>query len=180
MKKEKVTSDKPAELDHWHLAHTESERFLAEFEHTLICLAQAFDRHNLRGLVAAIGDSSFNGQDNTILHIIGTLDRPKSLSDISRFMNRDDLANIQYSVRKLLKAGLIEKANDKSARGTNYRVSAKGRKVVDAFVKLRQELIVEPMQEMERFKEDIKIATKVMGLFVGMYDQSARVMTTRS
>jgi predicted MarR family transcription regulator len=179
MKKQKIELSEPTELDHWHLAHTESERFLAEFEHTLICLAQAFDRHNLMGLVTTIGDSSFNGQDNIILHIIGTLDRPKSLSDISRFMNRDDLANIQYSVRKLLKTGLIEKANDKSARGTNYRVSAEGRVVVDAFVKLRQELIVEPMKEMEQFKESVKVATKVMGLFVGMYDQSARVMTTR-
>ena len=44
MKKQKIELSEPTELDHWHLAHTESERFLAEFEHTLICLAQAFDR----------------------------------------------------------------------------------------------------------------------------------------
>ena len=106
---------------------------MAEFEHALICLGEAFGRYNLQGLAGASGDTSFSGQDNMVLHIIATLDRPKSLSDISRFMNRDDLANIQYSVRKLLKAGLIEKASDRSARGTTYRSTAAGRAAVAEF-----------------------------------------------
>ena len=95
----------------WHLAASDAERVMAEFEHALICLGEAFGRYNLQGLAGASGDTSFSGQDNMVLHIIATLDRPKSLSDISRFMNRDDLANIQYSLRKLMKAGLIEKAS---------------------------------------------------------------------
>lgn len=165
--------------DHWHLAHTETERLIAEFEHTLICLCEAFGRYNLQGLSTVAGDNSFSGQDNSVLHIINTLGRPKSISDISRFMNRDDLANVQYSVRKLLKAGLIEKAHDRSARGTTYTTTEHGRQVVESFVKLRQELVVSPTSEVEQLKEQIRIGTKVMATFTGVYDQAARVLTTR-
>jgi len=169
----------PAERP-WHLAASDAERVMAEFEHALICLSEAFGRYNLQGLAGASGDLSFSGQDNMVLHIIATLERPKSLSDISRFMNRDDLANIQYSVRKLQKAGLIEKASDRSNRGTTYQTTADGRELVDAFVARRRELVLGPAEEMEQLREQLRGATKVMSHFIGLYDQAARVMTTRS
>lgn len=164
----------------WHLAASEAERVVAEFEHALICLCEAFGRYNQQGLASVAGGYTFSGQDNTILHIVATLERPKSLSDISRFMNRDDLANIQYSVRKLLKAGLIEKASDRSARGTTYQVTAAGRQVVAAFVANRRELLLAPAEEMAQLREQLRAATKVMSHFIGLYDQAARVMSTRS
>lgn len=164
----------------WHLAASDAERVMAEFEHALICLGEAFGRYNLQGLAGASGDTSFSGQDNMVLHIIATLDRPKSLSDISRFMNRDDLANIQYSLRKLMKAGLIEKASDRSARGTTYQTTVEGRERVNAFVARRRELVLGPPEEMEQLREQLRGATKVMSHFIGLYDQAARVMTTRS
>lgn len=164
----------------WHLAASDAERVVAEFEHALICLCEAFGRYNMQGLAGVSDEASFSGQDNMVLHIIQTLDRPKSLSDISRFMNRDDLANIQYSVRKLLKAGLIEKASDRSARGTTYRTTEDGREVVAAFVARRRDLVLAPAEEMEQLREQLRGATKVMSHFIGLYDQAARVLTTRS
>ncbi|GLT22893.1 transcriptional regulator [Zoogloea oryzae] len=164
----------------WHLAASDAERVVAEFEHALICLCEAFGRYNMQGLAGVPGEMSFSGQDNMVLHIIQTLDRPKSLSDISRFMNRDDLANIQYSVRKLQKAGLIEKASDRSARGTTYRTTEDGREVVAAFVARRRDLVLAPAEEMEQLREQLRGATKVMSHFIGLYDQAARVLTTRS
>ena len=163
----------------WHLAASDAERVVAEFEHALICLCEAFGRYNMQGLAGVSDEASFSGQDNMVLHIIQTLDRPKSLSDISRFMNRDDLANIQYSVRKLLKAGLIEKASDRSARGTTYRTTDTGRAVVADFVARRRELVLAPAEEMEQLREQLRGATKVMSHFIGLYDQAARVLTTR-
>lgn len=174
-----LTPASPTPAEHWHLAHSETERLLAEFEHALICLCEAFGRYNMQGLSNVESDSAFSGQDNSVLHIISTMGRPKSLSDISRFMNRDDLANIQYSIRKLVKAGLIEKANDRSTRGTNYRTTEEGQRVVESFVNLRRELVVAPTSEMEQFQEQIRTTTKVMASFIGIYDQAARVLTTR-
>lgn len=169
-------ADNPA----WHLAVSDAERVVAEFEHALICLCEAFGRYNMQGLAGVSDEASFSGQDNMVLHIIQTLDRPKSLSDISRFMNRDDLANIQYSVRKLQKAGLIEKASDRSARGTTYRTTEDGREVVAAFVARRRDLVLAPAEEMEQLREQLRGATKVMSHFIGLYDQAARVLTTRA
>ncbi|NTV12302.1 MAG: winged helix DNA-binding protein [Zoogloea sp.] len=164
----------------WHLATSEAERVVAEFEHALICLCEAFGRYNLQGLASVADGHTFSGQDNMVLHIINTLDRAKSLSDISRFMNRDDLANIQYSVRKLQKAGLVEKACDRSARGTTYRTTAEGKATVERFVQQRRELVLGPAEEMAQLREQLRAASKVMSHFIGLYDQAARVMTTRS
>ncbi len=163
----------------WHLAASDAERVVAEFEHALICLCEAFGRYNQQGLAGVPGGLSLSGQDNMVLHIVETLGRPKSLSDISRFMNRDDLANIQYSVRKLLKAGLIEKASDRSARGTTYRSTAAGRAAVAEFVARRRELVLGPAEEMAQLRDQLRAATKVMSHFIGLYDQAARAMSTR-
>ena len=45
----------------WHLAASDAERVMAEFEHALICLGEAFGRYNLQGLAGASGDTSFSG-----------------------------------------------------------------------------------------------------------------------
>ena len=40
---------------------------------------------------------------------------------MSRFSNRDDISNIEYSLRKLAAAGLIEKVPGSTNRDTRYR-----------------------------------------------------------
>ena len=53
--------------------------------------------------------------------------KPRSVSDLSRFSNRDDISNIQYSLRKLTAAGLIEKVPGSTNRDTRYQPTAAGR-----------------------------------------------------
>lgn len=67
----------------WHLAASDAERVVADFEHALICLCEAFGRYNMLGLAGVSDEASFSGQDNMVLHIIQTLDRPKCSGLIS-------------------------------------------------------------------------------------------------
>ena len=42
------------------------------------------------------------------------------------------------------------------------------------------ELVLAPAEELEQLREQLRGATKVMSHFIGLYDQAARVLTTRS
>ena len=163
----------------WHLAQSAAEVDTTELEFALMRAFEGFGRWQTECL-ASVCDLAATGPENAMLHIIRMNDRPKSLKEIARLMNRDDVPNIQYSLRKLMKAGLIEKASDRSARGTTYQTTAEGRERVNAFVARRRELVLGPPEEMEQLREQLRGATKVMSHFIGLYDQAARVMTTRS
>src|SRR5262249_20884817 len=118
----------------WHLANSERERAFAEFQHALICLGEAFYRFIGKTLVHVTEDQNFTGYDSVILHTIHAADRPKSITELQEFTNRSDIANIQYSVRKLEHAALIEKVPRTSGRGTKYQITRNGREVVRAYV----------------------------------------------
>ena len=106
-----------------HLATTPHEFAVTRFEQGLICAAAAFYRFYgvLLGREGRVRNIS--GQDNAILQQIMAASRPLAVTDIARFANRDDIANIQYSLKKLTRAGLIEKAGRTSARETSYVVT---------------------------------------------------------
>lgn len=70
--------------------------------------------------------------------------KPRSVSVLSRFTNRDDISNIQYSLRKLTAAGLIEKVSGSTNRDTRYQPTEKGRKLTDELVAIRRELLIGP------------------------------------
>src|SRR5277367_4238382 len=83
-----------------HLAVTPHEFAITQLEQGLICAAAAFYRFYgaLLGREGRIHNVS--GQDNVILQQIMAASRPLAVADIARFGNRDDIANIQYSLKK--------------------------------------------------------------------------------
>jgi predicted MarR family transcription regulator len=101
-------------------------------------------------------------------------DRAKGLSEIARLLNRDDTPNIQYSIRKLLKAGLIEKASATSRKGTSYRVTDHGRAVTDSYADLRARVLLPFLRSIGRCAEDQAAAEQFLNLMTGMYDQAAK------
>ena len=97
------------------LGRSERERVFLEFEQALICAAEAFYRFAGVALGPLGKQNKLTGQENVILQqLMFTL--PRSVSDLSRFSNRDDISNIQYSLRKLTAAGMIEKVPKHQSR----------------------------------------------------------------
>src|SRR5690606_24599273 len=105
--------DKGDEIDpsyyrRWHLAKSLEELKLTEFEYGVIRFHEAFGRWAQSALSVTAGpDLSFPEQ--TILHVIRMQNRPKGAATIARLVNRDDIPNIQYSLRKLEAMKLIKK-----------------------------------------------------------------------
>lgn len=117
--KAKKTSNQRDLLDRgWHLARTPLEIDVAEIEYALMRSYEAFGRWQAECLETVI-EFSASGPENALLHIIRMNDRPKSIRDLAQMTNRDDIPNIQYSLRKLVKADLVKRQGSGRA-GVTY------------------------------------------------------------
>ncbi len=163
---------------HWHLATTEHEIAVAEFEYSVMRAFEGFGRWQAECLAAVTG-LGMSGADNAILHIIRMKDRPKGAKEIARLMNRDDLPNVQYSIRKLLKAGLISKrGGDSHRQGVTYQVTARGREVTEKYARIRRTLLIEFTRAAGGLDTALAEAARTLELMAGIYEQAARIAAT--
>ena len=145
----------------------------------MICLGEAFYRFIGKTLNHVTEDPNFTGYDSVILHTIQAADRPKSITELQEFTNRSDVANIQYSARKLERAALIEKVPRTSGRGTKYQITKEGRDVVRAYAEDRRALLDQFPEATERLVPRLSNARDLIVILTGLYDQASRHMSTR-
>lgn len=162
---------------HWHLAATELEVGVTELEFSILRVSAAFERWQGDCLGCCHGHT-FSGTDTALLHVVRMHERPKSISELSRLLKRDDLSNLQYSVRKLLKAGLIEKARQAgSKKDVVYQMSPLGLEVTDQYAQFRKELLMS-LIEAAGGKIDFAASTRALNVMSAMYDQASCVAAT--
>lgn len=124
----------------WHLAQTEEEIKITDFEVRLWRVFFGFLRWQ-EECEKNVNGTNLTGQDLSALHMIRMKDRPKSITDIARLLNRDDSFNIQYSIRKLLKMGLIQKVS--SGKSVTYQMTPAGIQNTDNMALARRKILVE-------------------------------------
>lgn len=124
-----------------HLAKTNEEVQVTDFELQLWRVFYGFIRwqqeceHNVNG-------TNLMGEDLSVLHIIRMKDRPKSVPEIARLLNRNDNFNIQYSIRKLLKTGLIQKAKLPDSKQAAYITTQTGILNTDKMAIARKNILI--------------------------------------
>ena len=101
-------------------------------------------------------------------------DRPKSAAAIARQLNRDDIPNIQYCLRKLVKVNLCRKVKESGNKTAAYETTGKGKKLTDKYAELRREILTEQTKNIDQVDEKLQEATKVISLLTGMYDEAGR------
>lgn len=162
----------------WHLATDAHEVAVTELEYSLIRTSEAFRRWQSECLAAVTG-LDMSGADNEILHIICMKDRPKGVKEIARLMNRDDLPNIQYSIRKLQKADMIRKTSDKNRRkGVTYAATPHGKEVSEQFAQVRRSLLMGFTRNVPDMEGQLEEAARTLDLMAGIYEQAARTAAT--
>tara|TARA_R110002020_G_scaffold16871_42_gene59704 strand:+ start:5803 stop:6354 length:552 start_codon:yes stop_codon:yes gene_type:complete len=125
----------------WHLARTPEERRLADLEFALERVAQAYYRW--KGVCfAEVAELNVSGDDVAILNMVRFEDRPKRLSEIARLLNRTDVPNLQYAMRKFVKAELVEAIGTGSRRDMRYQVTPAGLEVTEAYAALRRDVLL--------------------------------------
>ena len=161
------------------LGRSERERAFLEFEQALICASEAFYRFAGAVFGPTGARQKLTGQECVILQQLMFTPRPRSISELSRFSNRDDISNIQYSLRKLAAAGLIEKVPGSTNRDTRYQPTAAGRRLTEGLVTTRRERLIAPSANITDIEKQLKAAVTAMTLLTGLYDHVSRVLAGR-
>ena len=162
----------------WHLARTETERRLTDFEFGLERLAQAYYRWKAACL-AAVCDVPLTGDDVAVLNVVRMGDEPKRLSEIGQLLNRVDVPNLQYATRKLVRASLIETEGSSSRKETRYRATATGRSVTEAYAVLRAATLPPMLDALDGWAAKSETASIHLDLISSLYAQAAQVAITR-
>jgi predicted MarR family transcription regulator len=162
----------------WHLARTETERLLSDFEFRLERLAQAYYRWKAACL-AAVCDVPLTGDDVAVLNVVRMGDEPKRLSEVGQLLNRVDVPNLQYAARKLLRAGLIETEGSSSRKETRYRATATGRSVTEAYAALRAATMPPMLEALDGWAVKSETASIHLDLISSLYAQAAQAAITR-
>ena len=156
------------------MAENEFEIDHTEFEFSLLRAASAFERWR-SDCSACCFDRSLSGADVAVLNVIRMHDRAKSISEIARLLDRDDLSNLQYGIRKLLSANVITKQGKAGAKkGVTYSVTKYGCELSDQYANLRRELVIKMSQTLTT-NSMLKEAAQLLNLMSGLYDQASRV-----
>ena len=162
----------------WHLARTETERRLSDFEFGLERLAQAYYRWKAACL-AAVCDVPLTGDDVAVLNVVRMGDEPKRLSEIAQLLNRVDVPNLQYATRKLVRTGLIETEGSSSRKETRYRATATGRSVTEAYAALRAATLPPMLEALDSWAAKSETTSVHLDLISSLYAQAAQVAITR-
>jgi predicted MarR family transcription regulator len=160
----------------WHLAQSSVEIDTTEVEFALMRAFEGFGRWQSECL-ASVSDIAAPGPENALLHIIRMNDRPKSIKDLARLTNRDDIPNIQYSLRKLLANGLVLRTGS-GRSGVTYQVTERGRAVTDAYGEVRRRLLIASIENVPGFVDRLADATRTLNLLSGIYAEASRVAAT--
>jgi predicted MarR family transcription regulator len=174
-KKQPAAAERPGA---WHLARTETERRLSDFEFRLERLAQAYYRWKAACL-SAVCDVPLTGDDVAVLNVVRMGDEPKRLSEIGQLLNRVDVPNLQYATRKLVRAGLIETEGSSSRKETRYRATATGHSVTEAYAALRGATLPPMLEAVDGWAAKSETASLHLDLISSLYAQAAQVAITR-
>ena len=171
-----LLAEPQASPHYWHLAEDDIGVAMTDMEYAMIRTFEAFARWQTECL-AAVSGHVISGQENVLLHIIGMHGRPKTIRDLLHLTNRQDIANVQYGLRKLLKLHFIEKEGSGRV-GVFYRATPAGDKVCRDYARLRQKLLLAGAERFGQFVEDAEKCQTMLEKAEKLYETCAREAAT--
>jgi len=163
----------------WHLARSTHEAISTEYEWSVLRYQQAFERW-ITQLADISGLAELSYTEIVIMHVIRMQNRPKTAASIARQLNRDDIPNIQYCLRKLVKMELCRKIQENGSKTSAYEVTEKGNALTDNYAELRREILTNQTKNIDRVDEKLREATQLISLLTGLYDEASRISASYS
>ncbi len=178
-KKEERTNIDEAHYRYWHLGGSEHEGKLTDLEWCVMRFQQAFERWVIQ-LGQITGMENLSYIEISLLNVIRMQDRPKNAASIARQLNRDDIPNIQYVLRKLVKEGLCEKVDNSGTKSVDFTVTDQGKTLTDNYAEVRRQILTEQTKNIDRINEKLAEATGLLSLLTGLYDEVGRITSSYS
>jgi predicted MarR family transcription regulator len=158
----------------WHLATDDLEAKLSEFEFLLWRLFYSFNKWH-EDCQSCVSNDAVSADEIALMHLIRMRDRPKTISEIARLMNRDDLQNIQYSLRKLTSMGIIQKSKKQSKKIVYFEITEKGSKITEKYGRVRRDFIIKLLNNTQLL--DWQPIFDTLTKFKNTYDEASRLAT---
>lgn len=154
-----------------HLA-SEKGWQLSELEFGLTIANNAFFRWISR-CMAAVGYPDLAPLDVLVVHNVNHRNRDKRLADICFMLNVEDTHTVTYSLKKLLKAGLVE-AN-KRGKEVFYKTTPAGAEACQRYRDVREQCLIDSLRMLDETSgANIQNAATLLRALSGLYDQAAR------
>lgn len=154
-----------------HLADEQNGWQLSELEYAMTMTYNAFSRWMVH-CMAAVGNKDLNPLDILILHNVSHRTKEKRLSDIAFMLNIDDTHTVNYSVKKLVKADLVE--GQKTGKEIFYRTTDAGRAICEEYRKVRRSCLLRSAEATGMDFDEIRKLALVLRSVSGHYDQASR------
>ena len=173
-----VSAAKPGVIldRHWHLSNSADEIALTELEIALFRTFAAFDAWQFHSQAAA-ADTALNRTDCIVLNLVRMKERPKTAAEVTRLLNREDITNIQYSLRKLEKLDLIRIALTRKQKTKAYEVTEKGLEATDRHAQLRRELLTKTVGQVKDWQTRAEDAAELLDHLRALYEHASMVVT---
>lgn len=166
-KKRKIVSSR-------HLASSDGWQ-LSEFEYGLIIAFNGFSRWTTKCMNAA-GSPNLTPLEILVLHNINHRAKQKKLSDITFLLNIEDSHVVNYALKKLLKAELIE--GEKHGKEMFYSTTKMGFDLCENYRDIREQCLLESLSHMNRSSEEISEIAAALRTLSGLYDQASRAASS--
>lgn len=153
-----------------HLA-SEKGGALSEFEFGLIIASSAFNRWMLH-CAKASGAVDLAPLDILVVHHINHRERAKRTADICFILNIEDAHTVNYSLKKLIKRGLVE--GEKIGKEIFYRTSEEGRRFCTRYREVREDCLVEMLPNFNFTQEQLERFADNLRTLGSLYDQGSR------
>lgn len=153
-----------------HLAEGEGWE-LSELEFGLIVVYNGFSRWMSRCMAAA-GHPDLSPLEILILHNVNHRARDKRLSDICFLLNIEDTHTVNYALRKLMKAGLLD--SEKRGKEVFYRTSEAGVALCTAYRDVRRQCLLEGVSSTDMSGDELRELARMLRALSGHYDQASR------
>jgi len=167
-----MTTSQNAIVSSSHLVSPRSAE-MSELEFGLIVSWNAFSRWAVRCMAAA-GVPDLTITDVLVLHHINHRARNKKLADVCFVLNYEDTHVVNYSLKKLLAAGLAQ--GDKVGKEVFYSPTAKGEEVVAKYRDVREQCLINSVDG--EMNPHIGELARFLRLMSGLYDQAARAASS--
>lgn len=155
----------------WHLAESQRDELVTAFEFTLMQTMEAYQRWCVQG-AHLVGNKEITYNEVVVLHVVRMQERAKDAATIAKLVNRDDLPNVLYNLRKLVSLGLVEKV--KIGSGTYFQVTELGRIETTRYADLRRNVLLDGLDQIANFDEKLNSVIRLMQVMTGIYDSAAR------
>jgi predicted MarR family transcription regulator len=161
-----------------YMTHNKDAAMVTRAELATIRAIEAFSRWSFF-LHRSVSPSALAAQDVWLLHAIRMRGGAQNLSELLLFFNRNDVSALQYSLRKIEQAGLIERIAGHSRREAGYRLTDAGMAATSDYAEARDEMLITLVGEVAGLDSALENAATALERLASLYDQSVHTLLNR-